>query len=112
MTGKINEETYDRLRGEWKEKTRHIQMTVKELEFDATKYLDDLEVALALLTNISTLFDRLKEKERTAILQVLIKQVTVNKVGRLFKLNCNRHFLICSPLYYNTRRERVRAVSH
>ena len=64
MTGKINEESYDQLRQEWQEKTCHIQATVKELEFDARQYLDNLEVAIVLLTNLSTLFDRFKEKER------------------------------------------------
>jgi len=92
MTGKINEETYDRLRGEWKEKTRQIQMTVKELEFDASKYLDDLEVALALLTKIAVLFERLKEKERTAILQVLIKQVIVNTAGEIIHIELHSPF--------------------
>ena len=92
MTGKINEETYDRLRGEWKEKTRQIQMTVKELEFDASKYLDDLDVAITLLTKISVLFDRLKEKERTAILQVLIKQVIVNIAGEIIQIELHSPF--------------------
>lgn len=92
MTGKINEETYDRLRVEWKEKTRQVQMTVKELEFDASKYLDDLDVAIALLTKISVLFDRLKEKERTAILQVLIKQVIVNTAGEIIQIELHSPF--------------------
>jgi len=94
MTGKINEESYDQLRQEWQEKTCHIQATVKELEFDARQYLDNLEVAIVLLTNLSTLFDRFKEKERTALLQVLIKQIIINCDGEI--VSCELH----SPFTY------------
>lgn len=64
MEGKISEGVYDQLRGEWQAKTRTIRATIKELEIDVRHYLDDLEVALVLLTNISTLIlDWMRKRE-------------------------------------------------
>ena len=62
ITGKISEEAYDKLRAEWQEKTLNLRMKIEEMEFDASKYLGDLDIALALLANASTLYERLDEK--------------------------------------------------
>jgi hypothetical protein len=94
MTDKINEHTYDQLRQEWVEKTRNIQATVKELEVDVRQYLDNLEIALVVLTNLPTLYERFKEKKRTALLQVLIKRININREGEI--ISCELH----SPFTY------------
>jgi hypothetical protein len=56
ISGKISEQTYDQLRIEWQEKSINFQVEIKELEFHAGRFIDDLEVALVLMTNLSTLF--------------------------------------------------------
>jgi len=51
ITGKISKEAYDKLRSEWQEKTLNLGVKIEEMEFDARKYLDDLEIALAFLAS-------------------------------------------------------------
>ena len=46
------------------EKTLNLRLKIEGLEFDVSKYLDDLEVALALLANLSALYDRLDQKQK------------------------------------------------
>jgi len=46
VVGKLSDETYDQLREEWREKVRTIKIHIKELEFEASKYLDNLELPL------------------------------------------------------------------
>jgi len=46
ITGQIGEEAYAQLRLEWNEKVANIQRKIEELDFNATQYLNDLEVAL------------------------------------------------------------------
>ena len=92
MTGKINEGVYDQLRQEWQEKTLNTKAVLKEMEFDAKEYLDNLEVALLLLTNISTLFERFKEKERTELLQVLLRRIIIMPDGEIISYELHSPF--------------------
>jgi len=98
MAEKINEETYDQLRCEWREKTQSIQSMVKELEFDARQHLDNLEVGIMLLANVSNLFRRLKEKERTLLLQVLIKQIIIDCEGEIISFELHSPFTYLTTL--------------
>lgn len=52
ITEKMSEETYDRLRAEWREKLRLTETSLANLECDAARYLDDLDTALLLLTRV------------------------------------------------------------
>ncbi len=72
ITGKISEEAYDKLRSEWQEKTLNLSVKIEEMEFDARKYLDDLEIALALLASATTLYERLDEKQKNNLLALKI----------------------------------------
>ena len=98
MTEKINEETYDRLREEWLEKTRNIKAMIKELEMDASQFLDDLELALSMMSKLSTIFHRLEEKKRTALLQVLVKRIMINPVGEIVDYELHLPFMYLSTL--------------
>lgn len=53
------------------------------MEFDTSLYLDDLEMALVLMTNISTLYGRLEKKQRTNLLQMFVKRIIINQVGEI-----------------------------
>jgi hypothetical protein len=83
ITGQISDDAYARLRSEWSEKVFNIQRKIEELEFDASQYLDDLEVALVLMTNISTLYGRLEEQQRTNLLQMFVKRIIINREGEI-----------------------------
>ena len=94
ISGKISENAYDQLRIEWHEKNLNTQLKIQELEFDASRYLDDLEVALVLMANLSTLFQRLETKQKTLLLQIIAKQIIINRQGEI--ISCELH----SPFSY------------
>jgi hypothetical protein len=105
MAGKINEDVFDQLRQEWQEKVRQVEATLKELEFDASTYLDDLDVALTLLTNISTLYERFKEKKRTELLQVLLRRIIINRNGEIISYELHSPFSSLVSLVANMNNE-------
>jgi len=98
MTGKINEDAYDQLRTEWHEKTLQLQIKIEEIKFDATQYLDDLDVALSLITCLSTLYDRLDDKQKTNLLQIVTKKVIINSDGEIISYELNSPFEYLSSL--------------
>jgi len=49
ISGKITEDTYDQLRSEWQEKMLSLHLNIEEMEVDVSQYVDDLEMALALM---------------------------------------------------------------
>jgi septation ring formation regulator EzrA len=98
ITGKISEEAYDKLRSEWQEKTLNLSVKIEEMEFDARKYLDDLEIALALLANASTLYERLDEKQKNNLLQILVKRIIINQEGEIISHKLHPPFSYLSTL--------------
>jgi hypothetical protein len=80
ISGKLSEEAYDRLRLEW-QKLRHGEADLADLERDTAMHLDDLDVALVLLSGLSRLYDRLREKERHTLLQIVAKRVIIGTDG-------------------------------
>ena len=83
ITGQISEDSYSQLRLEWNEKTINVQRKIEELEFDASRYLDDLEVALVLISNIDVLYRRAEEHQRTNLLQMFVKRIIINPQGEI-----------------------------
>jgi hypothetical protein len=57
ITGNLTQDAYEYLRQEWQEKVVNVQRKIDELELDLSQCLDDLDVALALLTYMEKLFD-------------------------------------------------------
>jgi len=92
MAGKINDDTYDQLRSEWHEKTLSLQVKIEEIEFDATQYLDDLEIALVLMEHLSSLYVRLEEKQKTNLLQIITKKVIIDCDGEIISHELNSPF--------------------
>lgn len=92
ISNKISEDTYDQLRKEWQEKQRKIQIKVFDLERETSMCLDDLGIALALMSRLSFLTNRLAEKERSALLQVLSKRIIVDERGQVIDHELNSPF--------------------
>ena len=92
ITDKISQETYEKLRKEWQEKQRHIEMSIADLKRETFTYLDDLEVALLLMTKLSILFHRLAEKDRAILLQILAKRIIVDPLGEIIDHQLNTPF--------------------
>jgi len=98
MAGKINDDTYDQLRSEWHEKTLSLQVKIEEIEFDASQYLDDLEVALVLMEYLSSLYVRLDEKQKTNLLQIITKKIIIDCEGEIISHELNSPFEYLSTL--------------
>lgn len=92
ITEKISEEAYNKLRLEWQEKVLNLQMKLEELKFDATLYLDDLELALVLLSQIGVLYGRLDEKQQSTLLQILLKRLVIDLDGEIMDFELHAPF--------------------
>jgi len=89
ITDKISEEAYDQLRKEWQDKVQRIEMSIVELERETLVRVDDLDAALVLMTRLPVLFARLGDKERSTLLQILVKQFIVDQHGKI--IDCELH---------------------
>ncbi len=96
--GKITEDSYDQLRLEWLEKVRHAEVALSNLERDTTRYLDDLDLALILISNLSPLYERLNEDQRGKLLQILVKRIIVSSSGEIIDHELHSPFLYLSQL--------------
>jgi hypothetical protein len=92
ITNKISEEAYDQLRKEWKEKVHRIEVSIADLERETMVRVDDLDAALMLMTRIRFLYERLGEKERSILLQILVKQFIVDLQGKIVDCELNSPF--------------------
>jgi hypothetical protein len=81
MNGEISEESYSQLRKEWQEKVRQAETNLRDLGQHLTHYLNDLDIALLLLTKPSDFYLRLDERKQAILLQILVKQIIDNSQG-------------------------------
>lgn len=87
------------------EKTLNLRLKTKGLEFDTRSYLDDLEVALALLANLYALYDRLDQKQKNILLRIPIKRIIINKEGEIISHELHPPFSYLSTLVTQNIRE-------
>jgi hypothetical protein len=83
ISSKLTEDAYDRLRLEWQEKRMNAELDLADLERDAARHLDDLDVALRLFVRMPELYSRLEEKERFTLLQILAKRIIISVSGQI-----------------------------
>jgi hypothetical protein len=72
----------------------NLHLKIEEMEVDVSQYIDDLEMALALIVNITELVNRLKDKQKTMVLQIIIKRIVINREGEI------NSFVLHSPFAY------------
>ena len=101
VTNKITEETYDQLHSEWKEKLKNFELSIRDLERETETYLDDLELALILMSKLSSIYPRLGEKEKTTLLRILAKKIIVNKQGEIIDQKLNSPFVYLKSILDN-----------
>jgi len=92
IVGKISEDTYDQLRKEWRDKSQLAENNLTELEKETTIRLDDLNIAILLMTQLSTLWGRLDEKERRNLLQIFTKRIVINMNGDIISYELRTPF--------------------
>ncbi len=98
ITSKIEENTYDQLRAEWREKLRFLELRLVDMQREAVFHLDNLDAALALMAKIGDLYPRLDEKQRATLLQVLVKRIIVGADGEIVDYELNSPFTYLKSL--------------
>jgi len=83
MTEKISEDTYERLHAEWQEKVTHTKVNLRKVEQDTTIHVSNLDIALALMIVISSLYQRFDEKMKHKLLSILVKRIIVTPQGEI-----------------------------
>jgi len=81
VTGRLSEEAYDNLRREWQTKLFQAKRDYDMFRREAQEYLDDLDVALVLLSRVQELFPRLNYNQQIVLLRILAKRIIVSTHG-------------------------------
>lgn len=103
IMNKITEETYDRLRAEWKEKLRKSEISLAEKEMESKAHFDDMDVALVLMSKLPELFPRLKEADRRKLMQILARRIIVDPSGKIIDYELNSPFMYLDYLASDMR---------
>jgi site-specific DNA recombinase len=93
ITGKITETAYEQLRSEWQEKLRNNELTIAEMEREPKILINDLDLALILLTKIGELYNRFDEKQKSTLLHILAKRIIVDVNGEIIGHELNSPFV-------------------
>ena len=73
-------------------------MSIADLERETLVRVDDLDAALVLMTKLGLLFERLGEKARSTLLQILVKQFIVDLQGKIIDCELNSPFAFLRDL--------------
>jgi hypothetical protein len=103
IMNKITEDTYDRLRAEWKEKLRKSEISLAEMESESKAHFDGLDVALILMSKLPELFPRFKEADRTKLLKILARRIIVDPNGEIVGYDLNSPFMYLDYLANDLR---------
>ena len=89
---RISQEAYDQLRMEWQQRLSHKQQELEALRREPAGYIDELEIAIKLLSKIPVLFQRLAKREQARLLKLLLYQVDVDEAGNIIGVQLNSPF--------------------
>jgi hypothetical protein len=78
--------------------TSNVQASIRELDFDTQIHLDDLEIALVLMSKLPELYSRLEKKDKTTLLQIMAKKVIIDSEGEIVDHELHSPFLYLSTL--------------
>lgn len=103
----MSEDTYKQLRAEWEVKLRQTEINLSSLEKEAEVSLNDLDVALALMTKLPGLYERLDQGQKVSLLQILTKRIIVDRDGEIVDQELNSPFMylhsIIEGIYSNSQ---------
>jgi len=98
ITGKITETAFEQLHSEWQEKLQNNKLATAEMEREPKIHINDLDLALILLTKVRELYVRLNEKQKSTLLQILVKRIIVNSDGEIIAHELNSPFIYLRTL--------------
>jgi hypothetical protein len=95
--GQLTDKNYSALYREWKGKVFETEQQIVQLESDHKEVVDDLELALLLLTAVPRVFDRLEIPEQERLLRILFRRIIIDTQGKVvdFELNSPFVYLTC-----------------
>ena len=65
------------------------------------RFIDDLEMALVLMTNLPPLFTRLEDKQKNILLQTILKRLIINPQGEIISYELHSPFAYLVALTNN-----------
>ena len=81
--GKISEEIWDALWAEWQDRRHQVRRTLETLTVSQQVHIDNLEMALQIITRIGTLYNGLERKDQKELLRQVVSRVVVNDAGNV-----------------------------
>ncbi|MEJ2148472.1 MAG: hypothetical protein P8Z40_03220, partial [Chloroflexota bacterium] len=81
--GKLTDKNYDSLYYEWQSKVFETHREISRLESDAKEMINDLDHALFLLTLAPMVFERLANRSKRSLLQILFKRIIIDTQGKI-----------------------------
>ncbi|MBN1311342.1 MAG: recombinase family protein [Anaerolineae bacterium] len=96
--GRLTDESYDQLHSEWQAKLFEAESELRKLANEPVQLVDDLEVALLLLSHLDNLYERLEQKECSWLLRILFKHIIINTQGIVIDFELNSPFVYLHAL--------------
>jgi len=93
ITDKISDVAYKQLHSEWQEKLRNAELQLVELEREPSIHINDLEMALMLLTKLDELYPRLDDRQKSTLLRILAAKIIIDINGQIVDHVLNAPFL-------------------
>lgn len=82
-SGKITDETWDRLWTEWQDRRRVLRMNLDGLAQKQEVHIDNLDTALKIIANVGNLYNKLTRSDQKEILRQMVERVVINPEGKL-----------------------------
>ena len=96
--GRLTDVSYDTLHREWQAKVYEAQQKLSQLKQGTEEIMDGLEVALLLMSRLSTLFQRLDTRKQNHVLQILFRHIIIDTQGKVIDFELNSPFQYLTSL--------------
>jgi DNA invertase Pin-like site-specific DNA recombinase len=78
-TGKIDDDLWNELWQDWRDRRRKIESTLASLEVDYEEKVENLDAALNILSQVAGLYENMTFDERLDLVRLMIEKVIVNE---------------------------------
>ncbi len=86
-TGMLTEENWKDMWAEWQDKRNKLRTNLELLEQKCESYIDDLDDALTLITELDILYERLSRSDQKKLLWNIVEKVVVNTEGDIARVD-------------------------
>ncbi len=95
---RISQNIYDKLRKEWRETLLHKQRELEQIERETSVYLNDLDAAIRLLSEVPRLYERMQPRDQHRLLKLLMETIVIDRHGGIIEVRLNSPFAYLQDL--------------